>query len=119
MDQGKLIPYDSCTDDRLKGFFDLVYVKEVCYHLYGESKQDYCKVKKDFCEYCCHYHVGVKFYLQRGECKKKCTKLIGYNPNPNEKIKLLNKANKNKKGKGKGKGKGKKSRKRRNRSKMK
>jgi hypothetical protein len=97
MDQSRLLPYDRCFDDRLRGFLDKEYVNDLCFDIYGENKVDKCKVQKDFCEYCCHYHVGKKYYYQRSECEKRCKKIVSYKLSSDEKIKRLNKVNKNKK----------------------
>jgi hypothetical protein len=106
--QSKLTPYSECINPRLKNFTDKLYVKETCYHLYGENKEEKCKLKSEFCHMCCDYHVGSKFFVQRNLCKTQCTNLInGRDINEGNK-KKLNKISKNKrKVKGNKKSKGK------------
>jgi hypothetical protein len=103
LNESKLIPYDQCIDPRLKNFTNKAYVKDVCYDIFGENKEMRCEEKANFCEMCCHFHVGNKFYIKKRDCETRCTNLInGRNPE-----KKLNKSLRKGKGKGKGKKKGK------------
>lgn len=77
--QNKLTPYGECTDNRILDFTNKEYIKEVCFHLYGESKEAKCKLKINFCGMCCDYHVGSKFFEKKKSCNMQCTNLINGN----------------------------------------
>ncbi len=101
-EQSKLTPYTECIDLRIKNFEDKLYIREHCFHLYGESQVNKCTKKKEFCSMCCNFHVGSRYFNRRKECNMQCTNLInGKNPNEED----LNEIKAKGKGKGKGKGK--------------
>lgn len=74
--QSKLKPYDMCVDPRLKNFTNKFYIKDTCFDIFGESKGGKCEEKINFCDMCCHYHVGEKFFKQKKDCEDKCENLI-------------------------------------------
>jgi hypothetical protein len=78
LEQSKLTSYEGCINPKLKGFTDKKYVKDLCFHLYGENKVDQCIQKKEFCSMCCYFHIGEKYSNKRTDCKSQCTKIINF-----------------------------------------
>jgi hypothetical protein len=69
-------PFDECLNNRLEGFKDLDYVKEVCQKMYGQDLCETCENKENFCQKCCGHRVGTQFATKLAKCNVQCNALI-------------------------------------------
>jgi len=69
-------PFDECLDNRLEGFKDIKYVKEVCQKMFGEDLCEVCEQKDNFCQKCCGHRIGQQYINKLAKCKVQCGALI-------------------------------------------
>jgi hypothetical protein len=76
MEQQKLTDYSVCYDQRLKDFYSNSFSRSLCLRYYGESGVNMCHKIENFCEYCCDFHIGIKFMDKKLNCTKRCSQVI-------------------------------------------
>jgi hypothetical protein len=78
------IPYNRCTNKRVAFFTDSTYIHNVCYEMFGLSRQEQCKLKEDFCGMCCRHHLGVRMVMKYENCFLRCRNLQTSGKDKNE-----------------------------------